>query len=256
MIPKTSDGRVLFALPWHNRVVVGTTDVEKQHAELEPLAEDEEVEYILETARLYMDRPPERSDVQAVFTGLRPLAAPAAEGRKTKEISRGHKILLSSGGLITLTGGKWTTYRKMAEDVVNMAVKQAGLPFRESLTANMRIHGYKEGIDPSDPLHWYGSDQEKIQEIVSEEPALGNLISERVQLIGAQVVWACRQEMSRTLEDCLARRIRALQLDARECIRIAPQVASLMAKELGNDKAWEKAQVEAFTSLAHAHLLN
>jgi glycerol-3-phosphate dehydrogenase len=256
MIPKTSDGRVLFAVPWHNRVVVGTTDVEKEDAELEPLAEDREVEYILATARLYMDRPPERSDVQAVFTGLRPLAAPAAEGKQTKEISRGHKILVSRGGLITLTGGKWTTYRKMAEDVVNKAARQASLPPRESLTANMKIHGYKEDVDRSDPLHWYGSDQDMIQEMVIKDPDLGNLISERVQLIGAQVVWAVRQEMARTLEDCLARRIRALQLDARECIRIAPEVASLMASELGRDMAWEKAQVEAFTSLAQKHLLN
>lgn len=255
MIPKTSDGRVLFAVPWHNRVVVGTTDVEKQHAELEPLAEEEEVEYILETARLYMDHPPERSDVQAVFTGLRPLAAPATEGKKTKEISRGHKILISRGGLISITGGKWTTYRKMAEDVVNTALKQAGLPIGKSVTADLRIHGYKENVDRANPLYWYGSDQEQIREIVQKEPALGTPISERIQLIGAQVVWAVRNEMARTLEDCLARRVRALQLDARECIRIAPEVASLMAAELGKDKSWEKEQVKAFEALAQIHLL-
>jgi len=248
-------GRVLFAVPWHNRVVVGTTDVEKQHAELEPLAEDVEVEYILETARLYMNHAPERSDVLAVFTGLRPLAAPAAEGKKTKEISRGHKILISKGGLITLTGGKWTTYRKMAEDVVDSAAKQAGLPVRESLTPNLKIHGYKEGVDHSDPLYWYGSDREHIDKLIAEDPVLGAVISDRVQLIKAQVVWAVRQEMARTLEDCLSRRIRALQLDARECIRIAPEVAALMTAELGKDKAWENAQVESFTQLAGKHLL-
>ena len=256
MIPKTSDGRVLFAVPWHNRVVVGTTDVEKPHADLEPIAEDEEVEYILATARLYLDRPPERSDVQAVFTGLRPLAAPSAAGKKTKEISRGHKILVSRGGLITLTGGKWTTYRKMAEDVVNTAAMQAGLPVRKSVTAALKIHGFQEDIDPSDPLYWYGSDREMIKELIRMDPALGNQISERVRLIGAQVVWAVRQEMARTLEDCLARRIRALQLDARECIRIAPEVASIMAAELGREKSWEKQQVKAFTALAQKHLLN
>jgi len=255
MIPRTSDGRVLFAVPWHNRVVVGTTDVEKQHAELEPLAEDVEVEYILETARLYMDHAPERSDVLAVFTGLRPLAAPAADGKKTKEISRGHKILISKGGLITLTGGKWTTYRKMAEDVVDSAAKQAELPVRESQTPNLKIHGYKEGVDHSDPLYWYGSDREHIDILIAEDPDLGTVVSDRVQLIKAQVVWAVRQEMARTLEDCLSRRIRALQLDARECIRITPEVASLMAAELGKDKAWESAQVESFTQLASMHLL-
>jgi glycerol-3-phosphate dehydrogenase len=232
MIPKTSDGRVLFAVPWHNRVVVGTTDVEKRHAELEPLAEDREVEYILSTARLYMDRSPKRSDVQAVFTGLRPLAAPSTEGKKTKEISRGHKILISRGGLITLTGGKWTTYRKMAQDVVNSAARRAGLPRRESITATMKI------------------------EMVDRDPAMGTVISDRVQLIRAQVVWAVRQEMARTLEDCLSRRIRALQLDARESIKVAPEVASIMAVELGKDKAWEREQSETFINLAQRHLLN
>ena len=256
MIPKTSDGRVLFAVPWHNRVVVGTTDVEKQHAELEPVAEEVEVEYILETARLYMEKAPQRSDVLAVFTGLRPLAAPSAEGKKTKEISRGHKILISKGGLITLTGGKWTTYRKMAEDVVDSAAKQAGLSVKESVTPTLKIHGYKEGVDRSDPLYWYGSDREQIDKLIAEDPELGANVSERVQLIKAQVVWAVREEMARTLEDCLSRRIRALQLDARECIRIAPKVAALMATELGKDKAWESEQAEAFTKLSEMHLLN
>jgi glycerol-3-phosphate dehydrogenase len=255
MIPKTSDGRVLFAVPWHNRVVVGTTDVEKQHAELEPLAEDVEVEYILETARLYLENPPKRSDVLAVFTGLRPLAAPAAEGKKTKEISRGHKILVSKGGLITLTGGKWTTYRKMAEDVIDSAAKQAGLPIRESLTHNLKIHGYKEGVDHTDPLYWYGSDREQIDKLIEEDPTMSTMISERVQLIKAQVVWAVREEMARTLEDCLSRRIRALQLDARECIRIAPEVAAIIAFELKKDESWVSAQVESFTQLANMHLL-
>jgi len=255
MIPKTSDGRVLFAVPWHNRVVVGTTDVEKQHAELEPLAEDVEVEYILKTARLYLNKAPSRSDVLAVFTGLRPLAAPAAEGKKTKEISRGHKILISRGGLITLTGGKWTTYRKMAEDVVDSAARQAELSIHKSVTPTLKIHGYRENVDHSDPLYWYGSDREQIDQLIAENPDMKVVISEKVQLIRAQVVWAVREEMARTLEDCLSRRIRALQLDARECIRIAPEVATLMASELGKDKAWVQSQLESFTQLANMHLL-
>jgi len=255
MIPKTSDGRVLFAVPWHNRVVVGTTDVEKQHAELEPIAEEVEVEYILETARLYMEKAPRRSDVLAVFTGLRPLAAPSAEGKKTKEISRGHKILISEGGLITLTGGKWTTYRKMAEDVVDTVARQAKLRDQKSITSTLKIHGYQEEVDRNDPLYWYGSDRAQIDRLIGENPELGTVISERVQLIRAQVVWAVREEMARTLEDCLSRRIRALQLDARECIRIAPEVATIMAAELGKDKSWESKELDAFTKLANLHML-
>ena len=202
-----------------------------------------------------MEKAPERSDVLAVFTGLRPLAAPAAEGKKTKEISRGHKILISKGGLITLTGGKWTTYRKMAEDVVDSAALKAGLPVRKSLTSNLKIHGYQEGVDHSDPLYWYGSDREHIDKLIADDSVLGTVVSDRVQLIRAQVVWAVRGEMARTLEDCLSRRIRALQLDARECIRIAPEVAALMAAELGKDMAWESTQVESFTQLASMHML-
>jgi glycerol-3-phosphate dehydrogenase len=256
MIPKTSDGRVLFAVPWHNRVVVGTTDVEKQHAELEPLAEEHEVEYILETARRYMEKEPRRSDVLAVFTGLRPLAAPTSEGKKTKEISRGHKILISPGGLITLTGGKWTTYRKMAEDVVNIAASRANLPQKESVTHELKIHGYLEGVDLSDPLYWYGSDRKHLDSLISDDPGMSELISKKLDINKAQIVWAVREEMARTLEDCLARRIRAIQLDVAEAIRIAPGVASIMAAELGKDKQWENSQVEAFTRVASMQLLN
>jgi glycerol-3-phosphate dehydrogenase len=255
MIPKTSDGRVLFAVPWHNRVVVGTTDVEKQDAELEPLAEEQEVEYILETARLYMEKEPQRSDVLAVFTGLRPLAAPVSEGKKTKEISRGHKILVSPGGLITLTGGKWTTYRKMAEDVINIAVNRAKLPEKESVTSTLKIHGYMEGVDHSDPLYWYGSDRHQLDALINADPGMGELVSKKLDIIKAQVVWAVRGEMARTLEDCLARRIRSIQLDALEALRIAPSVASIMAVELGKDKRWEKSQVGTFTKIAKMHML-
>jgi glycerol-3-phosphate dehydrogenase len=256
MIPKTSDGRVLFAVPWHNRVVVGTTDVEKQVAELEPLAEEAEIEYILETAGRFMERAPERQDVLAVFTGLRPLAAPSAEGKKTKEISRGHKILVSKGELVTLIGGKWTTYRKMGEDVVNRAAALAKLPARESVTSELRIHGHMEEVDRSDPLYWYGSDRKQIDSLISEDFTLGDVLSEKLHIKEAQIVWAVRMEMARTVEDCLARRIRAIQLDARECIRVAPRVAAIMARELGYDQEWEKSQVKALTELASTCLLN
>ena len=255
MIPKTSDGRVLFAIPWHNHVVMGTTDVEKKHADIEPVAEEQEVEYILETARLYLEKPPARSDILAVFTGLRPLAAPAGEGKKTKEISRGHKIIVSAGGLVTLTGGKWTTYRKMGEDVIDVAAGIAGLPPHRSVTASLKIHGYQEEVDWTDPLYWYGSDRELINRLIREDPDAATVISEKLQVIKAQVILAVREEMARTLEDVLARRIRAIQLDVREAIRMAPGVASIMAAELGKDKNWEKEQVRAFTAIAAMNTL-
>ena len=164
MIPRTSDGRVMFAVPWHNRVILGTTDIPVREAVLEPRALDEEVDFILETAGRYLSRKPERADVMSVFAGLRPLAAPKkeAEAKKTKEISRSHKLIVSSSGLVTITGGKWTTYRKMAEDAVDMAIKTGGLPFRECRTRHLKIHGFMNVPDRKDWLHIYGSDREEI----------------------------------------------------------------------------------------------
>lgn len=256
MIPKTPDGRVLFAVPWHGHAVVGTTDVEKQEASLEPEAAREEVEYILETAGRYMKVPPREEDVLSVFTGLRPLAAPQGSGQKTKEISRGHKVLVSESGLVTLTGGKWTTFRRMGEDVVDRVAGIAGLPGRRSRTRNLKIHGHMELGNGDHPLRWYGSDLEKMELLVKENPALSGMLSERIYMKKAQVIWGIREEMARSVEDILARRTRVLQLDAREAMRLAPEVASLMAGELGYDSRWEADQVEAFNRIARLHLLN
>ncbi len=256
MIPKTSDGRVLFAVPWHNRVVVGTTDVEKHEALLEPLPEPEEVDYILETAGRFMEKPPERGDVKSVFAGLRPLAAPSGEGKKTKEISRGHKIMVSPAGLVTITGGKWTTYRQMGEDVVDRAERTAGYSKRTSVTRSLGIHGYQKEAERSDPYFWYGSEREEMEKLVTGEPRLGEMISDELHIRIVQVVWAVRMEMARTLEDFLSRRTRALQLDARESIRIAPDVARIMARELQKGEEWERDQVKSFKRLAGQHLLS
>jgi len=255
MIPKTPDGRVLFLVPWHNRIVVGTTDVEKQRAELEPQAEEAEVSYILETASRYLAVPPGKEDVLSVFTGLRPLAAPSGEGKKTKEISRGHKILVSDAGLITLTGGKWTTYRKMGEDVVDVAAARSKLDKRKSISRDLKIHGHMDDVNMMGPHYWYGSDLKLINEMIDKDPRMGEVISEKLHILKVQIVWAIREELARTLEDCLARRTRALQLDAQESIRIAPRVAEIMAQEMGYNKNWETKQTETFIILAKGYLL-
>jgi len=256
MIPKTPDGRVLFAVPWHGKVVIGTTDVKKEKAELEPRATDEEIDYILETAGRYLDDPPKREDILSVFAGLRPLAAPGSKNKKTKEISRGHKIMMTESGLVILTGGKWTTYRKIGEDVISHVEKISGWTITRSITKHLKIHGSAEDIDRNLPVSWYGSDEEIINKIIDESPELAQNISEKLTIQGAQVILAVRNEMARTIEDVLARRTRALQLDAAESIRLAPEVARLMAKEMNNDQTWQDSQIEQFTSLAEGYLLN
>ena len=255
MIPKTSDGRVLFAVPWHDKVVVGTTDVQKEKAELEPRALEQEVDFILETAGRFLVKPPKRSDVKSVFAGLRPLAAPSRDGKKTKEISRGHKIIVSDSGMVTITGGKWTTYRQMGEDVMNKVADVAHLTMNKSITKELKIHGYKKKVDSSNSLYFYGTDEEKIRSLGKKQPHLGKYLSKDLGVLKAQVVWAVRNEMARTVEDMLARRTRCLLLDARESMRMAPEVASLMASELGYDSQWEKDQVEAYNKLAKGYIL-
>jgi glycerol-3-phosphate dehydrogenase len=257
MVPKTSDGRVLFGVPWHNKVVLGTTDTPLKEFVLEPKALDEEIDFILKTAGEYLAKQPKREDVLSVFAGLRPLAAPKknADGTKTKEISRSHKIVISDSGLVTITGGKWTTYRDMAEDVVNKAIAVANLPHKECITENLHIHGYKKTVDRSNFNYVYGSDLEKIEKLQNEYPKLAEKLHPRFDFTGAEVVWAVRKEMAITVEDVISRRLRALLLDARAAIDIAPKVASIMAEEMGKDLSWEKDQVTKFKEIARNYLL-
>ena len=256
MIPRTRDGRVLFAVPWHNKVILGTTDVPKDNPVIEPKATDDEIDFILETAGRYLENKPARKDVKSVFAGLRPLAAPkkGANG-KTKEISRKHKIIVSKSGLVSIIGGKWTTYREMGEDAINKLAKLAQLPRKKSITETLHIHGYKEQINLENPLCFYGSDKEKIEALIKKEPELGEWVSENLKINKAQVVWAVNNEYARKVEDILARRTRALFLDAKESIKMAPIVAQIMAKVLGYDSDWKKAQVISFTKLAKGYLI-
>ncbi len=255
MIPKTKDGRVLFAIPWHDRTLVGTTDTPLNAHQLEPRALEEEINFILNTAAGYLTRIPTRKDVLSVFAGLRPLAAPQGDQQKTKEISRSHKLIVSVSGLITITGGKWTTYRKMAEDTVNRAIGVGGFPNRLSVTETLSLHGYKDSVDWSDSLFVYGSDALKIKALARGNPAWKEILDTRLPYIRAEVVWATRHEMARTVEDVLARRLRALFLDARAAMDMAPAVANLMAIELRKDENWEKEQVVSFLSVAKNYIL-
>jgi glycerol-3-phosphate dehydrogenase len=253
MIPKTSDGRVLFAVPWHDKVVVGTTDTPVDSASLEPVALEKEIAFILETAGNYLIRKPQRSDVLSVFAGLRPLAAPQKGRQKTKEISRSHKIIVSSSHLFTILGGKWTTYRKMGEDMVNRIETELYWAHKKPATASLPIHGHMHTVNWSDPFYFYGSDAAMIKAQLNGHA--NEWLSEELKIHETQVTWAIHHEMARTVEDVLARRTRALLLNAKESKRIAPQVAAIMAKELGRDEKWLQEQVELFNQLADQYIL-
>ena len=255
MIPKTDDGRVLFAVPWHDKVVVGTTDTLREHPELEPQALESEIEFILNTAGRYLTRKPQRSDVLSVFAGLRPLAAPKKEGKSTKEISRSHKIFVSENKLITITGGKWTTYRRMAEDTVDKAIELNLLEKKACVTKKFRIHGYQLNPDLNNHLYIYGSDIQAIKTLMQSDPAMAEKLHPKYDYTVAEVVWAVREEMALNVEDILARRVRLLFLDARVAAEVAPKVARIVAKELGYDQAWIDGQVKEFTDLAGHYIL-
>ena len=257
MIPRTSDGRVMFGVPWHNRVILGTTDIPVKEFVLEPKALEEEVDFILETAGRFLEKKPQRSDVLCVFAGLRPLAAPknGSGGAKTKEISRSHKMLVSPSGLVTITGGKWTTYRKMAEDTVNAAVRTKKLPAKECRTKELKIHGFLDNPDRNNRMDIYGSDHEEILRMQRENPACAERLDETTDFTVGEVVWAVRREMARTIDDVLARRVRVLYLDARASIALAPRVASIIASELGRDKRWEQEQVKEYSEMASAYVM-
>ena len=256
LIPKTEDGRVLFGVPWEGKLLVGTTDTPLDSHSPEPRALDEEVSFILRTAGQYFEQAPRRSDVLSVFAGLRPLAAPRDGETTTKEISRSHKIIRSPSGLVTITGGKWTTYRRMAEDTVDTVIKVAGLEPRVCVTHDLPIHGAGAALAPPSHLSLYGSDRPALEALQRAHPAWAKPLDPRLPFTGAEVVWAVRHEGALTVEDVLARRVRALFLDARAAQAMAPAVAGLMAEEMGKDKEWRESQVAAFTALAKGYLLD
>jgi glycerol-3-phosphate dehydrogenase len=249
MVPKTPDGRVMFAVPWHGYTLVGTTDTPIGEVALEPRPFEEEIAFVLETAAPYFEKAPARADVLSAFAGIRPLVARNGMAN-TSSLSRDHTICLEASRLVTITGGKWTTYRRMAEDAVDAAVDAAGLPQRACVTRTLRVHGWDPQAERMGDLAVYGSDASQLQALGREDSGLGVPLHPGLTCNGAQVTWAVRAEMARTVEDVLARRCRALFLDAEAARTIAPQVAAILARELGRDGAWEREQVAEFTTLA------
>lgn len=254
MIPRTDDGRVLFAIPWHDHTLVGTTDTPVDEIELEPKALDEEIEFILHTSQKYLHKPPVRADILSVFAGIRPLVKEGGS-KNTAALSRGHTIEIDKAGLLTITGGKWTTYRRMAEDAVNQAVMLADLPEKNCRTRELKIHGFCETAENFGSLSFYGSDTEEIQKMIETDKSLGEKLHPDLPYCAAEIVWAARKEMARTVEDALARRTRALFLNARAAIEMAEKTAKIMARELGKNKDWQKQQIDAFKKTAQNYLV-
>jgi glycerol-3-phosphate dehydrogenase len=253
MIPKTDDGRVLFAVPWHGRVVVGTTDTPVPEASDEPRALQKEVEFLLSHASRYLSRPVDASNVLSIFAGLRPLVK-AGDDQNTKALSRDHTIMIAPSGLITITGGKWTTYRHMGEDVINRVAQIAGLPAADSKTKTMALRGASREALP-DPERVYGSDAPAVRAVCAEQPAWSKPMADGLPYRLGEAAWAARYELAQTVEDVLARRTRALLLNARAAIAAAPAVAHVLAHELDKDAAWQARQVQDFTALASGYVL-
>jgi glycerol-3-phosphate dehydrogenase len=248
MIPRTSDGRILFAIPWHGRLIVGTTDHLVRDITAEPRPMEAEIDFIISTASRFFAAAPRRSQILSVYAGLRPLVH-TGRVRRSASISREHAILTSGSGLVSIAGGKWTTYRKMGQDTVDHAARCAGLPPRPCRTASLPLHGWTETPSPDASLSIYGSDAAAIAALGEPAP-----IHPRLPYIAAEVLWSVRNEMARTVEDVLARRTRALLLDAAASIEAAPAVARLMAAELHRDEQWITTQVASYTELARGYL--
>jgi len=248
MIPHTDDGRVLFAVPWHKKVIVGTTDTPVKKINDEPLAQAAELDFIIHHIGRYLTKEATMQDVRSIFAGLRPLVK--GDSKKTAELSRDHVITIAPSGLINILGGKWTTYRKMAEDVVNIAAINNMLPTKECITGSLPIHGAQPTDNFTKDYYYYGSDWPFIESLIKNDPSLGEKIHERLPYCKAAIVWAVQQEMCMTVDDALARRTRSLLLDAKAALEAAPVVAALMAPLLNKEEKWIQEQISAFKKIA------
>jgi glycerol-3-phosphate dehydrogenase len=252
MIPHTDDGRVLFAVPWHKKVIVGTTDTPVSKTSEEPVALHKEIDFIIHHIGRYLTKDPTINDVRSIFAGLRPLVK--GDSKKTAELSRDHVITIAASGLINILGGKWTTYRKMAEDTVNIAAINNMLQPKDCITKTLPIHAAQTTTDYSVDHYYYGSDWPAIEVLKTNNPLLSEKIHERLPYIKAEIVWAVQEEMCMTIEDALARRTRALLLDAKAAVDAAPIVAAIMAGLMNKDESWIKAQIVAFKKTAKNYI--
>ena len=253
MVPHTKDGRVMFAIPYLGATLVGTTDTPIADIPLEPQALPEEIDFILETAGTYLQKAPCRDDILSVFTGVRPLVG-ASDDKNTASLSRDHTIVISNSGLLTVAGGKWTTYRQMAQDCVDHAATLAGLDARPCATKRLNIHGYHKRPQKFGALAIYGSDAPALQDLLRAEAFHQERIHPALSALCGEVVWAVRFEAARTIDDFLARRTRSLFLNAKAALQAAPKVAALMAAELGYNKQWENEQVAVFGRIGEKFL--
>ncbi len=254
LVPHTSDGRVLFAIPWHGHTLVGTTDTPVSAATLEPVAMEQEIEFVLATAGQYMSKAPTRNDVLSVFAGIRPLVR-ASGAMNTAALARDHVIHIDRSGLVTICGGKWTTYRHMAEDCVDQAAMLAQLPEKPCVTHHLNIHGFHNAAQQFGSLAAYGSDAHEIRKLIATDALLAEPLHPALPYMKAEVIWAVRNEMARTVEDVLARRTRALFLNAQAALDMAPAVTELMASELGWDECTRAKQLAAFREVASNYRL-
>jgi glycerol-3-phosphate dehydrogenase len=251
IVPKTRDGRVIFAVPWHNHAVIGTTDTPRPDLPMEPRPLPGEVDFLLETIAPYLTRKPRHQDIRSIFAGIRPLVR-GGDASNTSKLGRDHEVRTSSSGLISVLGGKWTTYRKMAEDCVDQCTRVAGLAPRECETKTMRIHGHP-GDRHVTRFSEYGSEAAALEDLIASTPSAGEQLAERLPYVAGQATFAARHELARTVEDVLARRTRALFLDAEAAVMAAPRVAALLAAELGRDERWQADQLESFMQTAEAY---
>jgi glycerol-3-phosphate dehydrogenase len=254
MIPKTDDGRVLFAIPWHDKLLLGTTDTPVENITTEPKALKEEIDFIINHFNRYTAANISYNDIKSVFAGLRPLANVNSK-KKTAIMPRDHVIKVLPSRLVHVTGGKWTTYRSIAEHSIDKAIQIAGLNFSACKTKNLKIHGWTaEKINTH--LSVYGVNAMAIKKSMEDDASLSGKIHSLYPYTKAEVKWFILKEMAVTVEDILARRTRLLFLDAKAAMEAAPLVASMLATLTGKDVVWEQAQLEEFNKLARGYLLN